>query len=107
MIVRSSGAALLKDIAPGVVLVFPAQIPAPVVDLNDIALQVLAVVVLLSVVLKPRYARIIVVVVNDRAAALLRKDLTALDEVLRRPLLDSDPRIVVGERRRAEADRLY
>ena len=43
---------------------------------------------------------------DDRAAALLCKDLTALDEVLRRPLLDSDPRIVVGERRRAEPNRL-
>ena len=104
--IQKSGADLRKDIPPGVVLVFPAQIPAPVVDLNDIALQVLAVVVLLSVVLKPRYARIIVVVMDDRAAALLCKDLTALDEVLRRPLLDSDPRIVVGERRRAEPNRL-
>lgn len=43
---------------------------------------------------------------NDRAAALLCKDLIALDEVLRRPLLDSDARIVVGERRRAEPNRL-
>ena len=43
---------------------------------------------------------------NDRIATLFRKDLTALDEVLRRPLLDSDARNVVGERRRAKLNSL-
>ena len=100
------GTFLRKKVAPGVVLIHAAPVPAAVVDLNDIALQVLAVVVLLPVVLKPCNARIIVVIVDDRAAALLRKDLIALDEVLRRPLLDSDARVVVGERRRAKLNSL-
>ena len=99
-------AALRKDIAPGIVLVLAEHVPAAIIDRKDIALQVLPVVVLLPVVLKPCYDRIIVVIVDDRAAALFRKDLTALDEVLRRPLLDSDSRIVVGERRRTELNRL-
>ncbi len=69
---------LRKQIAPGVVFVLPEQVPAGIIDADDIALQVLAVEVLLPVVLKSSYARIIVIIVNDRIAALFRKDQVAL-----------------------------
>ena len=98
--------ALRKDLAPRVVLVFPEQIPAMIADRYDVPLQVLAVIVLLSVVLKSRHARVIVIVMDDRAPALFRKDLIAFDEVLRRALRLSDALIVIRERRSDESDRL-
>ena len=44
------GTFLRKKVAPGIVLIHAAPVPAAVVDLNDIALQVLAVEVLLPVI---------------------------------------------------------
>ena len=41
---------LRKKIAPGVVFVLPEQVPAGIIDADDIALQVLAVEIFLSVV---------------------------------------------------------
>ena len=90
---------LRQKITPSVIFVQPEQVPAGIIDADDIALQVLAVEVLLSVVLKSGYARVIIVIMNDRVAALFRKDQIALDKVLRRPLLDSDACIVVGKRK--------
>ena len=98
--------ALRKDLTPRVVLVFPEQIPAMIADRYDVPLQVLAVIVLLSVVLKSRHARVIVIVMDDRAPALFREDLIAFDEVLRRALRLSDALIVIRERRSDESDRL-
>lgn len=77
-----------------------------IADRYDVPLQVLAVIVLLSVVLKSRHARVIVIVMDDRAPALFRKDLIAFDEVLRRALRLSDALIVIRERRSDESDRL-
>ena len=77
-----------------------------IADRYDVPLQVLAVIVLLSVVLKSRHARVIVIVMDDRAPALFREDLIAFDEVLRRALRLSDALIVIRERRSDESDRL-
>ena len=91
-----------KKVAPRIVFVLPEQVPAGIVNPDDIALQVLAVEIFLSVILKPRYARVVVVVMDDRAAALFRKDQAAFDEVLRRALPDTDARIIICKPRASE-----
>ena len=88
-------ATLREDVTPCVVLVFAEQIPARIIDADDIALQVLAVIVLLTRIFKARYAVLIVIVMDDRAAALLGKDLIPLDEIVRRALRNTDPAVIV------------